>query len=447
MTDSFGLPRTIEIPALMEFLHQQLHDLPDTRKPGNNTKYQVEDAVISAFSVFFTQSPSFLEHQRLMKNIKGKDNGSSLFNIKEIPCDNQIRNLLDPIPASTIFGAFEEVYQWLKKQGIIKKFLYLDEEILIALDGTEYFSSKKIHCSHCNCRNHRNGTTTYFHGCIIPVVVSPDKKQVINLEPEFIKKQDGHQKQDCENAAVKRWLKNNPKNKYGKRVTLLGDDLYSHQPICELALEQDYNFIFVCLESSHKTLYEWLDFLDKNGEVKTVENKKWDGRKNLIYSYRYASQLPLIDQESSLLVNWCEVTVINEKTQKIIYQNNWITNHNINDNNVDKIVLAGRSRWKIENEGNNVLKNHGYNLEHNFGHGQNHLCEFLLSLNLLAFLFHTVLDLVNATYQNVRHLLATRKTFFNDMRTLLKYVWFKDWQDLFLFILTENVPHKPVNSS
>ncbi|MFM6875407.1 MAG: ISNCY family transposase, partial [Microcystis panniformis] len=93
--------------------------------------------------------------------------------------------------------------------------------------------------------------------------------------------------------------------------------------------------------------------------------------------------------DSSLEVNWCEVTVINEKTQKTIYQNNWITNHKITENNVEEIVKAGRSRWKVENEGNNVLKNHGYNLEHNFGHGQNHLCEFLLSLNLLAFLFHT----------------------------------------------------------
>ncbi len=358
-----------------------------------------------------------------------------------------LRNLLDPIPASKIFVPFQRGYQWLNKQEVMKKFLYLDREILIALDGTEYFSSKKINCPHCNHRNHRNGTTTYFHSCVTPIVVSPNRKEVINLEPEFIKKQDGAQKQDCENAAVKRWLKKNPKKKYGNRVTLLGDDLYSHQPICELALEQDYNFIFVCLKSSHQTLYEWLDFLDRNGEVKTIEKKKWTGRKNLIYRYRYAAGLPLRDEESSLLVNWCEVTVINEKTQEIIYQNNWITNHRINDDNVAKIVKAGRSRWKIENEGNNVLKNHGYNLEHNFGHGQNNLCEFLLSLNLLAFLFHTVLDLVNTTYQKIRELLVTRSTFFNDIRTLLKYFCFKDWSDLFLFIITENVPLKKVNSS
>ena len=283
---------TLEISELMQILREALHELPDERKPGNNTKYQVEDAVMAAFSVFFTQSASFLEHQRLMKSSKGKDNAESLFSIEIIPGDNQIRNLLDPVPATRIFNSFEKVYQWLKLNGVLKRFLYLDGEILIALDGTEYFSSKKINCPHCNCRHHRNGTTTYFHGCVTPVVVSPNQKQVINLEPEFIKKQDGHQKEDCENSAVKRWLNKNHQNKYGYPVTLLGDDLYSRQPICQLALKQGYNFIFVCLETSHKTLYEWLEFLERSGEVTTVEKKQWDGRKNLIYRYRYLLEFP-----------------------------------------------------------------------------------------------------------------------------------------------------------
>ncbi|MBG1257767.1 ISNCY family transposase, partial [Nostoc sp. BAE] len=144
---------TLEISELMQFLREELYELPDERKPGNNTKYQVEDAVMAAFSVFFTQSPSFLDHQRLMKSNKGKDNAESLFSLQAIPSDNQIRNLLDPVAATTIFMAFEKVYQWLKKKGVLKKFLYLDGEILVALDGTEYFSSNKINCPHCNCRN------------------------------------------------------------------------------------------------------------------------------------------------------------------------------------------------------------------------------------------------------------------------------------------------------
>ena len=437
----------IKIHQLIHLLSSELDNLPDNRKPGNNTKYEISDAVLSAFSIFFTQSPSFLEHQKLMEKMKCKNNADSLFKVKKIPCDNQIRNLLDPITAATIYPVYQKIYQWLKNKKILSKFLYLEKQILIALDGTEYFSSKKINCPHCNSRNHRNGTTTYFHGCVIPAIVSPNMKQVISLEPEFIKKQDGYKKQDCENAAVKRWLNKNQQKQYDNPVTLLGDDLYSRQPIGELALEKDYNFIFVCRETSHKTLYEWLEFLDKSGEVKTLEKKEWNGRKELIYRYRYTNKIPLKDGENSLQVNWCKLTVINQKTQEITDQNSWITNHQINGKNVPQIVKAGRSRWKIENESNNVLKNHGYNLEHNFGHGQNNLCEMLLSLNLLAFLFHSVLDLANSTYKKVRDLLISRRSFFNDIRTLLKYFWFATWQDLLNFILTDNVPDSTSNSS
>ena len=437
----------IKINQLINFLNSELDDLPDNRKLGNNQKYEIRDAVLSAFSVFFTQSPSFLEHQRRMKQMKDKNNAKSLFKVKKIPCDNQIRNLLDPVPASTIYPAYQKIYQWLKNQKILSKFLYLESEILIALDGTEYFSSKKISCSHCNCRNHQNGTTTYFHGCVIPAVVSPNMKQVICLEPEFIKKQDGHKKQDCENAAVKRWLNKNPSQKYDFPVTLLGDDLYSRQPICELALEKNYNFIFVCRKTSHKTLYEWLEFLEKTGEVTTLEKKEWNGKKELVYRYRYTNQIPIKDEDNSLQVNWCEVMIINQKNQEVSYTNSFITNHQIRDDNVKKIIKAGRSRWKIENESNNVLKNHGYNLEHNFGHGQNNLCEMLLSLNLLAFLFHSVLNLANSTYRRLRQVNGSRRSFFNDLRALLKYFWFETWSDLLDFMLDDNSDNPQINSS
>ncbi len=142
--------------------------------------------------------------------------------------------------------------------------------------------------------------------------MSPSKKEVINLAPEFIKKQDGKSKQDCENAAVKRWLLKNPVEKEKKQITLLGDDLYSRQPICELALEQGYNFIFVALASSHKSLYEWLDFLEKNGEVIRGEKKRYEKGKSRIYRYRYVNNVPLRESEPSLMVNWYEVEVFDD---------------------------------------------------------------------------------------------------------------------------------------
>jgi hypothetical protein len=215
---------TIEPSELIGFLFEQLNDLPDKRK-GLNKTYEIKEVVLAAFSVFFTQCPSFLEHQSLMKKKKGKDNALSLFGLTKIPSDNHIRTLLDPIPASTVFVTFKTVWEWLTKNQIISHFKYLDNQILLALDGTDYYSSKNINCPHCNSRNHKNGTTTYYHQVITPVIVAPDKKQVINLEPEFIRKQDGKNKQDCENAAVKRWLLRNRVWGENQEITLLGDDL------------------------------------------------------------------------------------------------------------------------------------------------------------------------------------------------------------------------------
>lgn len=437
---------TISASELIKFLDQELNELPDNRK-GNNKKYAVKDAVIAAFSVFFTQSPSFLQHQRLMKPKKGKDNAKSLFGLSEIPCDNQIRNLLDPISAKTVFSTFKTVYEWSKNHLIIEQFKYLDNQILLALDGTEYYSSKKLNCPHCNCRKHRNGSVTYYHQVITPVIVSPSKKQVINFPPEFIKKQDGKTKQDCENVAVKRWLLANPVERESTQITLLGDDLYSRQPICELAIQQGYNFIFVAKPSSHKSLDEWIGFLEKNGEVITGKIKKYEKGKVRIYRYRYVNNLPIRESEPSLMVNWYEVEIFDTAKNKVIYKNSFITNHELNEQNIFKMTKSGRTRWKVENESNNILKNQGYNLEHNFGHGQENLSEILLSLNLLAFLFHNVLDLVNSMYKKVREILGTRKRFFNDIRALLNYVWFQSWNNLFIFILTEGESREPVNTS
>ena len=118
-----------------------------------------------------------------MRSNKGGDNAKSLFGIEEIPCDNQIRNLLDPVPARKIKRVFDLLYQYLEKTGSLKKYDCLGGGRLVVLDGTEYFSSKKIHCPRCSHRTHRNGSTTYFHSVVTPFLVAPDVFQVISLEP------------------------------------------------------------------------------------------------------------------------------------------------------------------------------------------------------------------------------------------------------------------------
>jgi hypothetical protein len=99
----------------------------------------------------------------------------------------------------------------------------------------------------------------------------------------------------------------------------------------------------------------------------------------------------LPDSHTALNVNWCELTLTRESDGKLLYQNAFATNHELTAQTLPLVTAAGRCRWKTENENHNVLKTKGYHLEHNFGHGQTHLAAILLTLNLLAFLFHTAI--------------------------------------------------------
>jgi hypothetical protein len=402
----------------------------------------MEDAALSAFSVFFTQTSSFLAYQRRMEGSKGHSNAQSLFGVHQIPSDNQIRTLLDPVKPEHVFPIFEEILQVLERQGQLQSFRSFADTLLLAIDGTEYFSSSQIHCPQCSTRQLKSAETHYFHSVVTPVIVCPGQSQVIPLVPEFVVPQDGHDKQDCENAAAKRWLLQHGERYSALNMTVLGDDLYSHQPLCQQFLAQGFNFILVCRPESHTTLYEHLDGID----LPTVTTKHWTGKVEETYTYRYLNGVPLKDGDDALLVNWCELSV-SRPDGKVVYKNSFATNHLITDDTVAEIVLAGRTRWKVENENNNTLKTKGYNLEHNFGHGKQHLASFLATLNILSLLFHTLLELLDQKYKLLRSHLPTRKTFFDDLRALTRYLYFNNWDHLLTFMLEGLELEIPPNTS
>jgi hypothetical protein len=430
-------PTILVFSVFLDFLQQGIEKIKDPRSESNGTKFKVSDAMLSAFSMFFLQSQSFLEYQRQMQSRSGKDNVQSIFGVEKIPSDQQIRNILDLISANSLSFVFERIYQFLQNGKHLKRYERLGGNLLICLDGTEYHSSSKISCDCCSTRNHGNGKVTYSHTAILPVIAAPNCAEVISLPPEFVTPQDGHEKQDCETAAAKRWISKHRHLFQGQAITLLGDDLYSRQPMCRHCLDAEMNFIFTCLPSSHSSLYEWLDYLEKNGEVQHLTTKHRKGKSIEIYTYRFVNQIPLREQEPSLLVNWCELTVRNSVDNSVVFHNALVTNHSLNIDNIAEVVEGGRCRWKTENENHNVLKTKGYKLGHNFGHGQKHLSSTLLSLNLLAFLFHTVLQLIDSSYQEIRRKRGTRRGFFQDILSLTKYFIFKSWQHLIEFMLDD----------
>jgi len=418
---------------MVAMISDKFANLTDVRT-GENIRYKISDAALSAFAVFFMQNPSFLAQQINLQKNQGKNNLQTLFGAYSNPCDNQIRNLLDAVSPVELYAIFSFIFNDLHANGYFDPFLVLDKSLLIALDGVDYFSSEKIHCDCCSTQALASGKVRYSHKAITPVIVSPKKNQVIPLAPEFITPQDGHTKQDCELTASSRWLLREGQSFTAHNVTILGDDLYSHEPFCQGVKAQNMHFIFVCKADSHKTLYDWLADFERDNTVTTVTRTRWNGKYKIHDTYRLMNDLPLRNDDEALMVNWCELKSVRDDG-KVLYCNTFITDYLLSTSNVIAIITAGRSRWKIENENNNTLKTKGYHFEHNFGHGKKNLSSVLATLILLAFLFHTVLEYSDKCYQLLRSALPTRKTFFDDIRALTRYMCFENWQQMLEFML------------
>jgi hypothetical protein len=426
------------LEPLLGSLRRCLEAFPDKRR-GMNVTYGMGDIGMAAFSVFFMQSPSFLAHQQRLEHGHGRSNCESLFAIPKVPSDNHIRDMLDAAEPERLHPVFADTVAALEGMPDgVQTFRRAGDHVLIALDGTEYFCSKKLHCQHCSTRLRGKGEKEYFHAMLGATLVAPGHDKVIPLEPEFIAPQDGTEKQDCENAAAKRWLATHGARYARLNPIYLGDDLFSRQPLCEAVRKVEGHFIFVCKPSSHPLIEEYIAGI----ELATHEERVKRGKRHTVNRYRWIRDVPLRDGRDALIVNWFEIEILNADGE-VTYHNSFITDLPVDPNNVAELAACGRARWKIENETFNVLKTKGYNLEHSFGHGKQHLAAILVTLNLLAFAIHTVCDIGDELWRSAREKLGTRRRFFSNLEAITNFLIFPSWEDLLQTLAFAKPPPAP----
>jgi len=127
-----GMSHPLGSTALTDALASVLDAQFDPRQPGK-ARYALADAGLAAFSVFFTQSPSFLAHQRDMEKRKGTSNAHTLFGMESIPTDTHSRNLLDLLEPEAFFGLFRHGFKTLAERDELERFK-VDGRLLVALD-------------------------------------------------------------------------------------------------------------------------------------------------------------------------------------------------------------------------------------------------------------------------------------------------------------------------
>ena len=384
--------RPLHFDALIALARRGFQKIPDRRRCPS---FPLADALMVGLAMFSLKDPSLLAFQRRARD----HNLRSVFGLQAIPSDTQTREILDPIDPRYLRPLFKDIFRQLQRAKVLEDYAYLDGRYLVALDGVEYFSSKKVHCEHCMTRHHSNGEVSYYHQMLGAVIVHPDFSEVIPLVPEPIQRQDGHTKNDCERNSAHRWLRAFRKDHPHLPLIVVEDALSSNAPHIRDLRAAKAHFILGVKEADHKHLFEQFYEKLEAGEVEELEEV--DIRTKTTHSYLFVNGLSLNEANQDVKVNFLHYAELDENGE-VKRKWSWVVEVKLTKENVRRVMLGGRARWGIENETFNTLKNQGYHFEHNYGHGYKNLGVVLAYLMMLAFLIDQVQQRCNKLFEKAR---------------------------------------------
>ena len=428
----------LSFDPLIGQIHLRAKQLPETRD-GAGCSYSVADAVMSAIALFALKDPSLLAFQERCNDVNMK----RLFRIQQVPSDTQMREILDPLEPDSLRPMFNDVLRQLQRGKALESYTFLDGYCLLSMDGSGYYSSKKVHCDSCLQRtNSKTGEITYHHQMLGAAVVHPDHRQVVPLAPEPIIQQDGDNKNDCERNASKRLLQKIRDEHPHWKLIVVEDGLASNAPHIRQLKRLNMRFLLGAKPDDHEHLFEEVSKAEAEGRVTTL---RWtdDTKEEVQCEIRFAQHLPLNKSNADLLVNFLQYTEYTSDGS-ILKRFSWVTDLTITSDNARHLVRGGRARWKIENETFNTLKNQGYQFGHNFGHGKQNLSTIFVMLMMLAFLVDQTQELCCPLFQAVRKKRGSRRSLWDHQRSHFRHFQFTSMQHLHEVMLYDLAKELPV---
>lgn len=424
---SLKLRKTLSMPGLLGRVRGCFAAIPDPR--GKEPSYPLVDVLMSGLAMFSLKDGSLLQFDQQRHDDARRHNLDKLFGVPQAPSDSQMRTVLDGVKPQHLRPAFRDLHQEVQRQGILESYRFLGK-YLVSADGTGIFSSGDVCCPDCCIKTHKDGRVEYYHQMLGAVPVHPDKPTVLPFFPEAITRQDGSKKNDCEHNASKRLIPRLREDFPRLEMILLQDALSCNGPHIRLLQSQGYSFIITAKAASNSLLLKTVMAGLQDGRTQELAGKT---AKGLPCGYRYANDIPLNHDNQDVRVNYIDYWEERPDGTTFIYD--CVTDIPLTADNVADVVRAGRSRWKVENETFNTLKNLGYNLEHNYGHGKQHLSTVFATLMMLAFLIDQIQEACCQYFQAARARFYSRTAFWEKMRGMFREHFIEDWGAFYAAII------------
>lgn len=400
-----------------------------------NAQIPLSDFLQSAFAMFHLKDPS-LHHYRL--NYPEREaNLERIYDIKSLHSDAAMREAIDGVDPNSVRDCFRVPLQVLEEEGIVDEYRVLGRYTCLLFDATEHYCSSETPCEHCLSKVHRNKKgevtkTTYHHQALAAVMAHPGDKEVFPVACEAIVKQDGQTKNDCEINAAKRLLPAVRVLLPQGRHELLGvfDGLYPNGPMIRQLGACQMHFVIGIQEGY---VLVQIERLKKQGALQT---RQWTNEAGGKCVAHWHNQLILNGENQDIEVNYFEYEEFDAQGART-YFNTWITDIELDGERIEELVCIGRSRWKIENETFNTLKNQGYYLEHSYGHGKKYLASNFMMLTFLAFLVDQIAQRLDSAFDRALKHCKTKKNLWEKVRQVFDLLPCMSMNVIYRFIAKE----------
>jgi hypothetical protein len=265
------IKKHLSFTALRKSIGEHFDRIDDHRQSGR-VDFSLHDCLMSALAMMFFQDRSILSFQRRMQDSMQSNNLKTMFGVESIPSDDVLRKTIDPVATEDLDPCFSILFHHLQRGKQLAPYKLDSGYYLVAIDGSQYFTSEKIHCSSCLTYKHSKKKLRYSHQILQAVMLAPGMRQVIPLPPEPIIKADGDTENDCERSAGKRLIGKIRATHPKLKMMITGDGLYSNQPFIDTLKENHMSYVLVAKPTDHKILFQWVEELDGLGEVEHKHN-------------------------------------------------------------------------------------------------------------------------------------------------------------------------------
>jgi len=272
---------------------------------------------------------------------------------------------------------------------------------LIVIDGTGQLSFERRHCEHC-LEQTVHGKTLYFHHVLEAKLVTPDGL-VISVGTEFIENTDPQaSKQDCELKAFHRLARQLKKDFPQLKLCLCLDALYASGSVLTTCEQNGWKYIIVFKEGSLPAVWaEYQTLLDLSPQNRRTLHPTPECSQ----TFAWVEALGYTDDHGRTHRFGAFQCREQDGKQKRFFA--WMTNFPIRSDTAATLAnRGGRCRWKIENQGFNMQKNGGFNLEHAYSMGDQELKNFYLLLQMAHMMLQLV-EMGNLLRQNCKKLFGS----------------------------------------